>query len=180
VKKYVLLFLQNFEEIVAGICLAIMVGVTFVNVMGRYLFTAPLTWGDEFCLFLAGWAVFLGMSAAYKRNQHLGMEFLLNHLNNKNKMRLQQLLTLVMLILCIILMKASWDFTFAAAKRTQIMRIHYRYVYASAGTGFTLMTIHSAVYLYQSIFKKEKFWAHFYPGDADELPQPSQIEEEDA
>lgn len=179
-KKYLLFFLKNFEEIVAGICLSVMVAVTFCNVIGRKFFTAPITWGDEFCLFLAGWAVFLGMAAAYKRNQHLGMEFVLNHLNPKNRFRLQQLLTIVMLILCVILMKASWDFTFAAAKRTQIMRIHYRYVYASAGVGFTLMTIHSAVYLYQSFFKKDKFWEHFYPNDTTEIEEVGDKKEEDA
>jgi len=180
VKKFLLFFLNNFEEVVAGVCLSVMVGITFCNVIGRYFFTAPITWGDEFCLFLAGWAVFLGMSAAYKRNQHLGMEFLLNHLNFKNRMRLQQALTIVMFVLCVILMKASWEFTFAAAKRTQIMRIHYRYVYASAGVGFTLMTIRSAIYLYQSVFAKDKFRQHFYPDDAVNADPLNEGEKEDA
>lgn len=169
VKKSILLILRNLEEIIAGICLAVMVAITFCNVVGRYFFTRPITWGDEFAMMLAAWATFLGMSAAYKRNQHLGMEFFLNRMKPEYRLRLQGVMMVVMVMLCGVLTVVSWRFVAMTSKRTSIMRVSYKFVYASAAVGFTFMTFHSLRYLYQSLFQKERFRERYFPAVEEEL-----------
>ncbi len=170
-KKSVLLILRNLEEIVAGICLAVMVAITFCNVLGRYFFTRPITWGDEFAMMLAAWATFLGMSAAYKRNQHLGMEFFLNHMRPEHRLRLQGVMMAVMILLCGVLTVVSWQFVWMTSKRTAIMRVSYKLVYSSAAVGFTFMTVHSLRYLYQSLFQRERFRERYFPAPEEETEE---------
>lgn len=167
-KRKLIFVAKNIEEIVAGICLTIMVAVTFCDAIGRYFFHSPLVWGSELSMFLAGWATFLGMSAAYKRNQHLGMEFFINKLPLKHRLRIQRLLTAIMAALCSALTAVSWQFVLHTTKRTAIVRLSYRYIYAAAAVGFTFMTIYSAIYLYQSFFRKNAFREHFYPFEIQE------------
>lgn len=156
-KNKILLVLNNIEEIVAGICLAAMTFITFANVIGRYLFTRPLTWADEVSLILSGWAVFLGMSAAYKRNMHLGMEFFVNKLGEKNKLRLQHAISIVLLALCVTLAIVAWALVIKTTKRTQITRASYKLIYSSCATGLTLMGIRSGINVFNGFFRKEKF-----------------------
>lgn len=156
-KKKICFLLAHMEEIVAGGCLTVMVTVTFVNTVGRYFFNHPLTWGDEFSMMLGAWATFLGMAAAYKRNQHLGMEFFVKRLSPKNQLIQQRFITLTMATLNTVLMVISWQYVISASKRTPVMRLSYKYIYASAAVGFTFMTIYAFFFLYQSFFQKEAF-----------------------
>lgn len=163
--KKVLFIIKNIEEILAGVSLIVMVLITFCDTLGRYFFSKPITWGSEMSLFFAVWATFLGMTAAYKHNQHLGMEFFSNKFSIKNKLRLQQLITLVLVLLSGTLMVVTWKFVMQTSKRTAIMRLPYKYIYAAAAVGFTFMTIYSVIYFCQGIFKKDAFREHFYPDE---------------
>ena len=160
-KKKLLFFLNNIEEIIAGICLALMTFITFANVVGRYFFTRPLTWGDEMSMLLAGWAVFMGMSAAYKRKMHLGMEFFVNKSRKRTKIALQSVITVVLFALCIVLAIVAWALVMKTTKRTQIMRASYKIIYSSCAAGFTMMAIRSGINLFNCFFRKEKFIASF-------------------
>lgn len=173
-KKAAIWIIKNIEEIVAGICLIGMVCITFCDAIGRYFFSRPITWGSEMSLFLAVWATFMGMSAAYKRNQHLGMEFFINKFSMKVQLRLQQLITLITGVLCGMLMVATWQFVMQTNKRTAIMRMSYKYIYAAAALGFTFIEIYSLIYLYKSCFRKDEFRHHFYP-DEEEAENESSL-----
>ncbi len=164
-KKAILFIIKNIEEILTSASLIVMVFITFFDTIGRYFFSRPITWGSEMSLFLAVWATFLGMPAAYKRNQHLGMEFFSNKFSIKARLRLQQLITLVLAFLCGMLATVTWQFVMQTNKRTAIMRLSYKYIYAAAAVGFTFMTIYSVIYFYESFFKKEAFRQHFYPDE---------------
>ena len=166
-KKKILFVLNNIEEIVAGACLTAMTFITFANVVGRYIFTRPLTWADEISMMLAGWAVFLGMSAAYKRKMHLGMEFFVNKLGQKNRLRLQQFISVIILALCITLAVVAWALVFKTTKRTQITRTSYKLIYSSCAAGLTLMGIRSGINVFNSFFRKEKFKETFLVSESE-------------
>lgn len=167
-RKMALKVVSNIEEIIASIALVIMVAITFRNCLGRYFFNAPLSWGDELSLMMAAWATFLGVPAAYKRNQHLGMEFFLNRLEPKHRLKMQRVLVFVTACLFVLLMVYAWQLVLTTSKRTAIMRLSYKYIYSSAAIGFTFMSFDALKYLYQSFFCKEKFSERFLPQDADE------------
>jgi C4-dicarboxylate transporter DctQ subunit len=51
----------------------VMVLITFVTVITRYVFDYPLSYIDQFVPNLLVWVTFLGSSAAMKRKAHLGL-----------------------------------------------------------------------------------------------------------
>jgi C4-dicarboxylate transporter, DctQ subunit len=64
---------QNLEEGAICLLLVVMVVVTFVTVVTRYVFDYPLSYIDQLVPNLFVWVTFLGASAAVKRRAHLGL-----------------------------------------------------------------------------------------------------------
>jgi C4-dicarboxylate transporter, DctQ subunit len=63
----------NLEEAALCVLLAVMVAITFVTVVTRYVFDLPLSYIDQLVPNLFVWVTFLGASAAVKRRAHLGL-----------------------------------------------------------------------------------------------------------
>ena len=61
-KSRVSRFIDEIEETIIAIILALMVTITFINVVLRYGFNSGLIWGLEMVTFLFAWLVLLGIS----------------------------------------------------------------------------------------------------------------------
>lgn len=64
---------DNLEEGALCLLLVVMVLITFVTVITRYVFDYPLSYIDQLVPNLLVWVTFLGSSAAVKRKAHLGL-----------------------------------------------------------------------------------------------------------
>lgn len=64
---------DHLEEGALCLLLAVMVVITFVTVVTRYVFDLPLSYIDQLVPNLFVWVTFLGASAAAKRRAHLGL-----------------------------------------------------------------------------------------------------------
>src|SRR6266403_4196522 len=53
---------------------AVMIGVTFLQVVCRYAFGAPLTWSEELCRYCFVWIVFLAAVIGLERGALLGVD----------------------------------------------------------------------------------------------------------
>ena len=71
-------FIDRFEENVIAIILALMVLISFSQVIARYLFNAG--WGSalELTQVLFAWLILLGMSYGIKKSFHLGVDALIS------------------------------------------------------------------------------------------------------
>lgn len=78
-------FLDHFEEILGSLLVAVMVSVSFVNVITRYFIKMSLSWSEEITVNLFVWIVLLGSSVAFKKGSHLGMEFIYERLPERCK-----------------------------------------------------------------------------------------------
>ena len=76
---------HGFEENAIAVLLGLMVVVTFVNVVMRYLFNASLIWGLELTLILFAWLVIFGISYGVKKTIHLGVDALTAQLSSGPK-----------------------------------------------------------------------------------------------
>lgn len=70
----------TFVTAVAMIFLTILIGV---NVISRYIFNSPITWQYETTLVLMPWVIFLGMSMAFKNDEHMRLTFVANAIPEK-------------------------------------------------------------------------------------------------
>jgi TRAP-type C4-dicarboxylate transport system permease small subunit len=60
---------------VAGACLALIVGVTMLQVICRYVFGAPLRWPEEFSRVMFIWMTYGGCLLLPHLRQHIAIEF---------------------------------------------------------------------------------------------------------
>ncbi len=67
---------DNVEEGALCLLLSLMVTITFVTVVTRYVFDFPLSYIDQLVPNMFVWVTFLGASAAVKRRAHLGLSLL--------------------------------------------------------------------------------------------------------
>jgi TRAP-type C4-dicarboxylate transport system permease small subunit len=70
------LLLRDIPRAAIGAIILIAIAVNFANIVGRYLFLAPLAWAEEVLVFLVIWGVCLGASAVTYDNRHLDMNLL--------------------------------------------------------------------------------------------------------
>lgn len=71
-------FIDNFEEFFLAILLPCMCIIVFANTVGRYSGMFSIDWAEESARYMMIWLVFLGISAAAKKNAHfaVGVVFL--------------------------------------------------------------------------------------------------------
>jgi C4-dicarboxylate transporter DctQ subunit len=103
-------FIDRLEENLLAAMLGIMVMLTFVNVVLRYVFNASLIWGLEVVLMLFAWMVLLGISYGIKKTTHLGVDALTNVLPRGPK----RIALIAAAFLCVLyatlLMKGAYDY----------------------------------------------------------------------
>ena len=59
---------------VLGVLILAGVVLNFANVVGRYVFFAPIIWAEEILVFIMVWCVMLGATLVTWENQHLRMD----------------------------------------------------------------------------------------------------------
>ena len=72
------LILRDIPRAAIGAIILLAIAINFANIIGRYLFAAPLPWAEEVLVFLVIWGVFLGAIAASYDNRHLVMDLFLS------------------------------------------------------------------------------------------------------
>ena len=68
------LLLRDIPRVAIGIILLLCIGINAANIIGRYVFLAPLAWAEEVLSFLIIWGVCLGASAVTYDRRHLAMD----------------------------------------------------------------------------------------------------------
>lgn len=68
------LLLRDIPRAAIGVIILVAIAINFANIVGRYVFLAPLDWAEEVLVFLVIWGVCLGASAVTYDNRHLDMD----------------------------------------------------------------------------------------------------------
>ena len=68
------LLLRDIPRAAIGVIILLAIVINFANIVGRYVFLAPLDWAEEVLVFMVIWGVCLGGSAVTYDNRHLDMD----------------------------------------------------------------------------------------------------------
>ena len=93
------------------ISLALMVVLVFGNVVMRYAFNSGFTLSEELSRWLFVWMTFLGAVVALNERGHLGTDSLLVRLSTKGKKICLGLSYTIMLCMCWLVLRGSWEQT---------------------------------------------------------------------
>ncbi|MCR8551013.1 TRAP transporter small permease [Salipiger sp. P9] len=71
-------FVHGVEKALLIVLLLAMAGVTFVQVIARYVFNAGAVWALELTVFLFAWLVLLGAAHLAREGRHIGIDALIS------------------------------------------------------------------------------------------------------
>lgn len=72
-----------------AILLLAIVAITFLQVLLRYVFGNPLSWGEELSRYIFVWITFLGAAVAFARDTHIRVDALVNAIGLRRRRRIE-------------------------------------------------------------------------------------------
>jgi C4-dicarboxylate transporter DctQ subunit len=114
---------NQIEETLIAVLLALMTLITFANVIARYVFNDNILWALEATVFLFAWLVLLGASHCVKITAHLGVDAVVNLASPE----LRKALTLLSVVFCvafgILLLVGSWNYWWKFATTAAFLEV---------------------------------------------------------
>jgi C4-dicarboxylate transporter, DctQ subunit len=112
---------NKIEEILIGSLLAIMVIITCLQVVLRYVFDSGIVWGLEATSYAFLWMVLLGLSYGVRTNSHIAVDLILNWLPSRSRRLLLLLSVSLGLIYTLSMLYGTYVY---------IERLHFLEIYA--------------------------------------------------
>lgn len=128
-------FIRNgrIVELLMALALAIMVVLTFGNVVLRYVFNTGIDWAEELSRLMFVWLIFLGSILALRQRAHLGMEILQAALPPRLR-RVSALISHVLILYGLwLFLVGSWDQTLIGLRTFSTVMHYPNALMASAG-----------------------------------------------
>lgn len=127
--------LCNLDLIVSALVLAILVLLTFLGVIWRYVFNAPFTWLEEVQLACLVWIVFSAAGAAFRTGNHVAIEMIVDLMPEKIQKIMNVFISSVVVAVIGYLFYQSIGFIqmfVKSGRDTNILHIPYTAIYGIA------------------------------------------------
>ena len=104
---------QKISDTLMAICLALMAGSVFINVVMRYGFGSGIAASEELSRLLFVWMVFIGAAAAYPKGEHMAFTSLLKPLFKPGRAGLLKIATraihALVVVSCAMMAWGAWQ-----------------------------------------------------------------------
>ena len=136
--------LMNIDIVVASIILAILIVLTFLGVVWRYIFNAPFTWLEEVQTSCMVWIVFAGAGAAFRSGNHVAIEMIVDLMPKSMQKIMEILISIVVVVVIGYLFMQSIGFIqvfVKSGRSTSMLHIPYIVVYGISLFSYVDMVI---------------------------------------
>lgn len=136
--------LRELPRAAIGAIILVAIAINFANIVGRYVFLAPLPWAEEVLSFLVIWGVGLGASAVTYDRRHLVMDLFSAGFSPRLRFVLDVLTLLALVAFCGFACMQAWKIVAIMARNGQLSitaGIPMTIPYAAFVAGFGLITI---------------------------------------
>ena len=118
-----------FRPVIASLFF-IMIAITFIQVIFRYILNSALPWAGEIAIFFFIWIIFLGATISLVKGLHIGVDIFTNLLNKKYQRFFLILANLLIISFCTLIVYGSIpliidNFT----QRSPALEIRLTYIY---------------------------------------------------
>ena len=156
-KKYVKLFLNNFELVFASLCVTTTTLLVLMNVFLRYFMNTGIYWSEEVATMCFVWCIFVGSASAYKNGAHLGVDLLVKKLPKVPRAIVKIIVDILLIAINGYILYLSIKFVSTSyQKPTAVLAISSAWVSSSLIVGFGLTTIYAIRDLIRDIVKTVK------------------------
>jgi TRAP-type C4-dicarboxylate transport system permease small subunit len=139
-------FVDGCAAIACGVLLAGLVVLVVVSVVFRYGLNSSLSWSEELARYMSCWLVFLGVSVAYRRGEHVAVTSLLYRLPGRWGRVAVGAVEALTLLIVLLLALLGWFVTadnFERNQTTPALGIEIAWVYLAIPAGFAITALHS-------------------------------------
>lgn len=136
--------LGNLDILVASIALIVLIVLTFVGVIMRYILGNPFTWLEEVQLFCMVWIVFAAGGAAFRTGSHVAIEMVVEMFPESIQKIIGYLIDIVVFLVIAYLFYNSIGFIGMFAKNgrsSSMLKIPMTVQYGIAPVSYVLMII---------------------------------------
>lgn len=150
--------LENLDLTIAAIILCALVLLTMMGVVFRYFVNRPFAWLEEIQTSLIIWVVFMAGCAAFRRGEHMCMEFVYDLLPKAGQRVLDVFIYLVTVSAVSYLGVKAVDLIKLYAKTnraTSILQIPAPNIYFIIPVGCALMIISETVYFWNKLHDRQ-------------------------
>ena len=151
------LWLEQLEEGLIALLLAMMTIITFAQVIARYVFNYSFVWALELVTFLFAWLIFIGMAYGVRVGSHIGVDAAVKLLGP----RTGRVVTIIATILCIVyaglVLTGSWTYItkiYQIGNQAKDIAIPIWIPRLALPIGFVLLTYRFCEVLYRSLTGK--------------------------
>ena len=124
------------------IAFAIMVVVTFMQIIYRFILLRPIPWAEESARYLFVWISFLEAAVAVRSKSHVGVELVVDRLPKNTKKAVLILASIICIIFCILMFYNGIIMVQRTMnQRSAAMSMPMAYAYAAIPMGFLVMVI---------------------------------------
>ena len=156
--KFLYTLMTRFEEAVSMSMITVTVTITVINVFARYMFLSSIPWAQEVVGIAWSWTCMLGISWCYRRNAHMGVDFVVAKLKPSMR-RVVYILSFAILLAAFVFMTyMSIIITIKGGyKLTNYFKIPYSVKYISAVIAFFNMSVYSLCFVYLAARRPDEF-----------------------
>lgn len=155
-KKILFHILGNLDIILAAVVLSMLVILTCLGVVMRYVVKAPFTWLEEVQLFCIVWIVFCGGGAAFRTGGHVAIEMIVDMFSPKIQKVIGFIIDIIVVAVIGYLFVESFSFIkmlYINGRSSNILDIPYWFNYGIAPVSYVVMIIS---YFYAKYFQKNE------------------------
>ena len=138
------LLLRDIPRAMIGAIILLAIAINFANIVGRYVFLAPLPWAEEVLVILVIWGVCVGASAVTYDNRHLDMDLFVSLFSTKAQLVLEVLKVAALIGFCVFTAINAWTIVTLMARNGQVSitaGVPMTVPYLAFVVGFGLMTV---------------------------------------
>lgn len=135
-------WLARWDELVAGVALAVVFGAVVWGVFARYIAPQPATWAGEVAAIGFAWVVFVGAAAAARRRLHVGVDVITVMLPGRLRAVLSVVVGLIISAGLAYAAWLAWSMGIEARSRpTPVLRLPHTVVYLAPAIGLAAMAV---------------------------------------
>jgi TRAP-type C4-dicarboxylate transport system permease small subunit len=134
-----------------------MLAIVFIQVVLRYIFSAPLSWAEEMTRYLLVWTSCLGAAYATKKGLHVSLQFIFNRFPDFLKRSIGFLLQILVILFSTGCFVTGLDISFSQWNQISPgLRLRMTWPYLSIPCGFSMIILFCIEDLLFTISKKER------------------------
>lgn len=131
--------------------------LSFVNVIGRYVFGATVIWADEIQIYIMIWMAFLGAVVVTWREMHLRMDLLFKMLSPRlqNIVRLAEFAAMITLAGVVVALSGQYAYNmFVLGRLSDVAQVPMWIPHGGVSLGFSLILLIALWQVWKLIFMR--------------------------